>query len=90
VAADVIKDFFSLCRANKRVEESEGGDHLMFGVGYFALLGAWTAGKLLMSIEFFEREPREQAIEILMASLRSATRDRAYDLVFKDLQRAPV
>jgi MoxR-like ATPase len=86
VAAGVVKDFFSLCRDSKRVEESEGGDRLMFGVGYFALLGAWTGGKLAMSPEFSEREPREQAVEVLMTGLRSATRDRGYESVFRELE----
>jgi MoxR-like ATPase len=87
-AASVAKDFFGLCRAGKRVEESEFGDHLMFGVGYFALLGAWTANKLPMSAEFSELEPREQAVEVLMTSLRSATRDRAYEAIFRELRRS--
>jgi hypothetical protein len=36
-----------------------------------------------MSQEFLEREPYDQAVEMLRTSLRSATRDRDYEQVFR-------
>jgi hypothetical protein len=43
-----------------------------------------------MSAEFAQRELREQAIDVLMSSLRSATRDRGYESIFKDLLRSEI
>lgn len=81
----LVGQFFALCREESRLQETELGEHLGFGVGYFGLLASWVAGGLQMSATFVDRELREQATDILRTSLRSATRDRGYERVFQRL-----
>jgi hypothetical protein len=88
VASTLVAEFFDHCDADGRLVESEVSEHLPFGVGYFNLLGSWVANRLTMSPEFAERGLREQALEILRTSLKSATRDRGYDRVFAKLRSA--
>jgi MoxR-like ATPase len=82
-AVKAVANLFSACRQKDKVATTDTGDRLHFGVGYFGLLGAWVAGRLPMSQEFTEREPYDQAVEMLRTSLRSATRDRDYEQVFR-------
>lgn len=84
-ALKAVGRLFNACREKGRVTETEVGDRLHFGVGYFGLLGAWVAGRLPMSQEFGEREPYDQAVEMLRSSLRSATRDRAFEPIFRQV-----
>jgi len=87
ICRKVVSDFFSACDTMDKTTDSELGNHLRFGVGYFVLLRAWINGKLSMSKEFLEWELEEQVIEILSTALRSATRDKGYGEVFDLLKK---
>ena len=84
----LISQFFNQCRTLNRLQETDLGEHLDFGVGYFGLLASWCGADLVMSSQFNERDLRDQALEVLKTSLRSATRDRGYEPVFQALAAA--
>jgi MoxR-like ATPase len=85
VALLVVDNLFAVCRSEKRLTQSEVGDHLPFGVGYFASLKAWVAGGLPLSTEFKELDDKEQAYIVLRTSLRGAIRIRGLESLITKL-----
>jgi AAA domain (dynein-related subfamily) len=90
IASKIVSELFAVCEGAGKLSESEIGDHLPFGVGYFVLLRSWVRAELPMSKEFFDRDLREQALQVLTTALRSATRDKGYEAVFAQLNKGGV
>jgi MoxR-like ATPase len=87
-ALKVIDSLFEICRRENRIETTEAGDHLPFGVGYFATVRTWSKGELQLSKEFEENEPADQARIVVMDGLRSAMRMRDLKTIYEALERS--
>jgi MoxR-like ATPase len=71
-ALDAFDDLLELARDEKLLVNAADDQRLPFGVGYFALLRAWTSGELVLDFE--DESVGEQAKEVLAASLRTLSR----------------
>jgi hypothetical protein len=83
----VVRELFRAAKQEQLLVSTEAGERLQFGVGYFNLLASWVCGELEMPQTFMEQELDSQAAILLETSLRSATRNRAYDAVFAQLRK---
>ena len=86
-ASAVIEELFDVCVKDNKITHSEMGEHLPFGVGYFATLRSWMRGDLQLSRESSEREDQDQARTLLMTSLMSAVRVRGLDSILRLLKK---
>lgn len=77
-AVEASKDFFEVARDLKRLSFAGEEERLPFGVGYLALLRAWVGGTLDLPPEAQETTPREQARDLVAASLRTLGRTRTW------------
>jgi MoxR-like ATPase len=84
-ALEIIAELFEISSDEKRLTQSEAGEHLPFGVGYFVTLKDWVRGELKLSPEFDERDDRDQARQLLVTSLTSAARIRGLDTILEKL-----
>ena len=85
IATQVLEVLFERCRQKKKLTSSEAGEHLPFGVGYFATLKSWVGGEIKLSSEFSERDEKEQALGLLRTSLASAIRVRGLESLLDNL-----
>lgn len=76
-AREALDLFFENARDHELLLKNEDDDRLPFGVGYFALLRSWTLGQLDSPLT--EMTPKEQARDLLAASLRTLARHRKWD-----------
>jgi MoxR-like ATPase len=90
VAIEILQELFQICDTEKRLSKSEAGEHLPFGVGYFATLQSWISGDLGLSQEFRERDNPDQARLVLVTSLTSAVRIRGMQSILDKLHGAEV
>jgi hypothetical protein len=86
-ALEMIDELFEICLDENRLTQSEAGEHLPFGVGYFVTLRDWVRGALRLSQEFDELDDRDQARQLLVTSLTSAIRIRGLDIILEKLRR---
>ncbi len=84
-ALAVVDDLFQICSDAGKLLQSEIGEYLPFGVGYFSALKAWVEGKLPLSRESQDREVRDQARSLVATSLSSAVRLRGMEEVIEGL-----
>jgi hypothetical protein len=87
IASKIVSELFTACEGAGKLSESEIGDHLPFGVGYFVLLRAWVGNEIPLSREFSDRELPDQALQILTTALRAAIRDKGYETIFAQLNK---
>lgn len=77
-AVEAARDFFEVARELKKLSAAGEDERLPFGVGYLALLRAWVGGTLDLPPEAQETTPREQARDLVAASLRTLGRTRTW------------
>jgi MoxR-like ATPase len=86
-AEALLDELIELCREDELLADSEDGEHLPFGVGYFAPLRSWVRGDLQLSKPFGERDYADQARTILLTALTSAVRIRGMESLQTKLRR---
>ena len=84
-AISALQELYEVCEEEKRVITTEAGRHLPFGVGYFSTLRAWVRGDLRLSQEFADKDLPDQAQQLVVTSLTSATRVRGLDSLLEKL-----
>jgi MoxR-like ATPase len=77
-AVDAARDFFEVARELNRLSPVGDEERLPFGVGYLALLRAWVEGTLELPLTARETTAREQARDLVAASLRTLGRARTW------------
>jgi MoxR-like ATPase len=77
-----LEQLFDEAREAKKLKETEAGEHLPFGVGYFAPLRAWVGGNLTMTME---ADPLAEAVSVLLLCLRGMARVRSFAPVLEKM-----
>ncbi len=85
-ASQVLDDLFEHLREAEQLQQSDLGERLPFGVGYFHPLRSWVGDELSLSREFEERDLRDQATVLILRSLRSAGRFRGLEDILRGLR----
>ena len=80
-AFEAMGAFFDLAREKDFFAKGHDEDRLRFGVGYFALLHAWVAGRLDAPLR--DATPTEQARDLVAGSLRTLARTKAWEEALK-------
>ncbi|WP_394823740.1 AAA family ATPase [Pendulispora albinea] len=90
IVVEAIERFFEKCGKHGKLVDSERGrgDRLPFGCGYFRPLREWMHGRLVLSVEFRERELAEQARVVLITCLRSGARLKGFEAVLTELRES--
>ena len=77
VIDEAVTQLFDAAREDKLLAAGDDGERLPFGVGYFALLRAWAAGRLPSPLT--DATEKEQAIDLLCASLMTLKRSKEWE-----------